>query len=1206
MTFKRYAKRHPIILAALAAGAAVVLLWVLPAHAIAQIGSTVPGGGLLVVDAPSGPVVTTTLTSWVDVPHMQGAIALDGAGDLAITFCAEVYVTNNDLLFVRALVDGVPSSPGEVVLAAGLTLDTRCFTFVKNNVGTGAHRIQMQWSVFYGIGTAHAGDRTLQVTYTQSNSDELRMLAVAAPSGSAQVTAAGWSDVPDVSGTIQLPASSDLAITFSAEAYVTGNASLFVRALVDGQPTDPSDAMLVVEGSLGTRTFTFVKQNLAPGSHEVRIQWSLNGTGQGGVNERTLKVAGIQRSGVEHTGRLMLAAPSGAPQTTTSTGWVNLPDMNGNIYVPAESDLAVNFSAEISASAGKRVFVRALVDGQPTRPSDVRLFSGGWRGAYAFTFVKQNVAPGNHTIQLQWSVDSDGQASAGDRTLAAYSFAKPNQAVWSPLPVLDSYTNAAISGHSDGRLYVAAITADGHMYSTSSDSPRGWAPWQSIGPEHSCPSFPCADPAHHFDPVTQPVIVRDAGALYLFARGTDDNLYETHRVGDNPWSDWRQLTTDRRVRGRLSVALTRSGGSSTVHVVYANQDNTVEYRRFGAGWVQVGTTEQWSNAVEGVIATDGVNEVWAVIRTNGPTLRIEKKNRPWSSPWHLAASRIASGDQGEFFDISNLVYFGGAYHVAYSSKHLRREPTYYHSLFHSRFRAGLPDDYHTQLIIDYTPQGGSHLQAELIVYRNKLVMAYRDEQGWVRYARWDNADPSTPWIGNGLVAGGRTSHRPAIGVLDRRPYLSTSDYAVPNFGNDLFAVANGFSDDRLSFINFSRAVFIREIEAQFDIYDSHSDKEERVCKDQDHPLAPTLIMDISKDGRPFFSELGYNLWVLPGWLSGHVFRDYARMGVENGDTSGRFEPPADQAKYPVLITGGPIGQCSGSWLPEQGDYRRAWEELGHGIFGLPFGFGDAPENNPPTARNAAVTGIALSDLLAGFEIFGRHVNGGRACTLGADANGRCRGFTGYGNNYDVGTRQHSTLYVHHYYSAGYGDQLRQWVQDDLANGQTLLKEKYNWGKAHIYRGIEFRNDAEPLIPLLNDKFATATLIPGAPFMWTEDTAAASSDAADPVIQCGGHRHGHTVWFRYTSPADGTVTASTSGSQYDTVLAAWTGQWGVLSPVKCHDNVSATDRTSIFTATVSAGVPMYFEVASYGGSAGGQLAFQLHAQAAPVYLPIVLR
>jgi len=58
------------------------------------------GTGLLVADAPSGPVVTGILTSWVSALHMQGAVALDGIIHLAIAFCAVVEIPNNNLLHI--------------------------------------------------------------------------------------------------------------------------------------------------------------------------------------------------------------------------------------------------------------------------------------------------------------------------------------------------------------------------------------------------------------------------------------------------------------------------------------------------------------------------------------------------------------------------------------------------------------------------------------------------------------------------------------------------------------------------------------------------------------------------------------------------------------------------------------------------------------------------------------------------------------------------------------------------------------------------------------------------------------------------------------------------------------------------------------------------------------------------------------------------
>ena len=790
-----------------------------PSALASQADGLVPGAGLLVIKAPSGPDVTTNSTTWTDLPHMNGAVALDGPSDLAITFCAEAQASNNDQLHIRVLVDDATALPAEVVLASGLTADTRCFTFVQNGAGKGAHTIQIQWRVLYGSGTAYVGDRTTQVSYAQNTADSIRMLAVAAPNDATQLATSGWSDVPDMNGQIVLSTASDLAITFSAETYVTDVANLFIRALVDGQPASPGDEVLVVETFSGTRSFTFIRPNLAAGSHEVYIQWILSGPGEGRVNDRTLKVVAVQNSGSNLAGALMLAAPSGVAQSTTSTAWVDVPDLSGSIDIPAAGDLTMTFSGEIAATAGKRVFLRALIDGQPANPSDVRLFSGGSTGSYAYSFIVPNVDPGSHTVQIQWLVESGGQASVGDRTLSAFSYGRPNQAAWSPLLQLDLFTSPAIAGHSDKRLYVAAITTDGHMYSTSSESPCGWEPWQSVGPEHSCPSNPCQDPAYHFDPLTQPVFLEQDNTLYLFARGNDDNLYEIHRIDSSPWSGWQQITTDGHVLGRISAAFTQSDATSTIHIVHVGPNDTVEYRRYGAGWVQQGSVEHWTQAADGVIATDGVNEVWAVIRTNGPTLIIEKKNRPWSTPWHQVGTRTAPGAQGEYYDISNLVYFGGAYHVAYSSKFQGRDPSYMYALLHARFQAGLPDDYDSELVREYTPQGNGFPVAEMIAYRNKLVMAYQDELGWIRYARWDNADPTHPWVGNEIVAAGSTDRRPALGALNRRPELSANDYAVANYGNDLFAATNNFSDDRISTINFSRAIFMQEIQKQFDVYD---------------------------------------------------------------------------------------------------------------------------------------------------------------------------------------------------------------------------------------------------------------------------------------------------------------------------------------------------------------------------------------------------
>ncbi|MBI3949528.1 MAG: hypothetical protein HY314_03630 [Acidobacteria bacterium] len=659
-----------------------------------------------------------------------------------------------------------------------------------------------------------------------------------------------------------------------------------------------------------------------------------------------------------------------------------------------------------------------------------------------------------------------------------------SQTAWTPLPPITSYTSSAVSGHSDGRVYAVAVAFNGLTAYTSTTSPGGWAPWQIIGPAVS--PGPTPTPAFYADPNTSPVLVRFGDVLYLFARGKDDNLYLTFKSGSNNWTSfksgltWQPLTSDGRVRGRFSVALTAPGdlgGNFDIHVIYASENNTVEYRRFDFVGNPVSAIEKWNDALEGTIGTDGLNQVWMAIRTNERRLLIEAKGRigpyfmnPSQWGWALGSSgsvtsRLADGPQGAFFDISNVVFFAGAFHVAYSIKYLCDDVSgrYCHTLAHTRIRLGQPDDGYVRFIADYTPQGDNHPRAELIVYRNKLVMAYKDPQGYVRYARWDNADPTTPWIGKEIVAWASTPQRPALGVLNRRPFLSGNDYGTANFDNDLFAVINDSRNNGLLwFTNFSRGIFVPQIDAQFALYNSNSDGMNPVCRDQNDPFAPTLVSNLSQDGRPFLTELGYIIWTLPYWLSGTTFRDAAQLGCQAGtNTSGRFDPPCNAVKYPVIImSGGGIGICSGIWQTRQDDYKRIWEELGHSLAGI-MGLSDN-NNQPPTQTNANLSKIPLSALSQAFTLFGQRVRGDQSCAAGAASGGRCRGFTGIAGNYDAGTRQHSFLYTVYYYFSD-GDQLRQWIEEDLQNNDTLLQEKYNWVKQHIFRGVEFKGDNEPVV-----------------------------------------------------------------------------------------------------------------------------------------------
>ncbi len=647
-----------------------------------------------------------------------------------------------------------------------------------------------------------------------------------------------------------------------------------------------------------------------------------------------------------------------------------------------------------------------------------------------------------------------------------------NQIRWTALPAISSYTDPALGAIKRDRIYIVAVAHTGCVYYSSTDSPGGWTPWQSIGTTFRA------------DPSTPPVIIRNGNTLYLFVRGDDDNLHVAQKTGGN-WSGWTGLTTDGSVRGRISVALTNlSGGRNLLefHVVYRSENNakkpTVVYLRFNSGWKQQGPGETWQNAIKGVIGTDGKNEIIAGIIKGDRTLSIEKKVRQ-ASRWNQfdqIGGRIA-----DIFDVSNIVFYAGAYHLAYSTSYVSNPEFgggHVNAIDHTWIPRGQVDMGHVRTIADYTPKGNSHPKTTLVVYRNKLVAAYRDQDGFIRYAYLDTADPSWPWIGREIVdKGWKAGGRPVLVAFDRRRTLSGSYYENNNFGNDLFAAITGQGLNAIGFINLSRAVFIKEVNSQFAIYNSRTGV---TCKGQGRADSPVLVADITGDGRPFYTEIGYVFWTMPNWLLGDAFKETAIRACMDKNSSGRFDPPqggsCKDVKYPVMIGirgqgGGALNICSGIWHYNDSDYRNFWEEMGHALAGHRLGFHDSgtkkflkDKGKPyyPARENERLTGISRSVLKDGDTLFGKGVRGDRKCYYGTAPGGRCRGFTGTGGNYDVGTRQHSFIYTVLYYFAD-GDRLRQLVQDDLSAGVDLLQRKYNWVRDNIFRGVEFSKDNRLLI-----------------------------------------------------------------------------------------------------------------------------------------------
>lgn len=384
--------------------------------------------GLAVCAAPSGPQWVTYSSRFVDLEDasyppvrspavsMGSGLITDRDSDLAITFNGELYSSGNERVFIRALVDGEPASPSDVVAATGGFTGTRSFTFAKKGVGPGGHWVQMQWLVDSG-GAASIGDTTLTLCASSPLIEHGSVITVAAPSGPAVSTSAiWWSDIPNLSGSLVTTLPGNLAATISAETWTSAGKRLFVRALVDGQPASPSDVVFAAGDFSGTRAFTFIKDNVPPGNHSIQLQWSVDGSGTGYMGDRTLAL----RAAAELTpdgGLSVKAAASGPSKEFTAYWWADIPDMGCDIATAAGAKLEITFGGEVFTSAGKRMFVRALVDGQPASPSDVVLTAESFTGVRSFTFTKEDLTAGPHEVRMQWLIDAGGTASVGDRTL---------------------------------------------------------------------------------------------------------------------------------------------------------------------------------------------------------------------------------------------------------------------------------------------------------------------------------------------------------------------------------------------------------------------------------------------------------------------------------------------------------------------------------------------------------------------------------------------------------------------------------------------------------------------------------------------------------------------------------------------------------------------------------------------------------------------
>lgn len=136
-------------------------------------------------------------------------------------------------------------------------------------------------------------------------------------------------------------------------------------------------------------------------------------------------------------------------------------------------------------------------------------------------------------------------------------------------------------------------------------------------------------------------------------------------------------------------------------------------------------------------------------------------------------------------------------------------------------------------------------------------------------------------------------------------------------------------------------------------------------------------------------------------------------------------------------------------------------------------------------------------------------------------------------------------------------------------------------------------------PPSNDDIDNATVVSGLPFLDSLDTTGSTAAADDPT-DCFGITPA-SVWYTFTPTSDVFVEIETYGSDYDTMLAAYTGTRGSLTPHTL--GLPCTDDNRLFfqgplALPLTAGTTYYLAVYAFPPSTGGPLHFGMWDMSRP--------
>jgi hypothetical protein len=143
----------------------------------------------------------------------------------------------------------------------------------------------------------------------------------------------------------------------------------------------------------------------------------------------------------------------------------------------------------------------------------------------------------------------------------------------------------------------------------------------------------------------------------------------------------------------------------------------------------------------------------------------------------------------------------------------------------------------------------------------------------------------------------------------------------------------------------------------------------------------------------------------------------------------------------------------------------------------------------------------------------------------------------------------------------------------------IAVDGYNGASGNIALNLN-----ETVAPI-NDSFSKPTVLTGRGMTWRGTNIGATRELGEPYhagVPCST-----SVWFTWTATTSGTVSLNTTGSNFDTVLAVYTGTTvsSLTAVASNDDNPNGTTLTSALTFNAVAGTSYRIAVDGYNGAAG---------------------